>query len=235
MFRSIIPAMRTHQRIVIAHHLILTLYGHWPPNDPRGSGSLDFHDDKFAALGPIHRGRRPAHLQPSRPELRAFHQQVEPLLNFPIIWLDHATRQVVADAFAQVVRCEKYTCYACAVLRNHAHLVIRRHRDDYQTMVAKLTAAAAEALRAFAALQLAPDHPVFSQRPYSTYCYTPEDVRERIDYVLRNPAKEGLAPQQWRGDFVLPYDDWPFHKRAREIRGRESGGGGADPEVMISG
>ncbi len=28
---------------VIAHHLIWTLYGHWLPNDLRGSGSTEFH------------------------------------------------------------------------------------------------------------------------------------------------------------------------------------------------
>ena len=42
---------RRTRRQIIAHHLILTLYGHWPPNDLRGSGSEDFYDKKFAPLG----------------------------------------------------------------------------------------------------------------------------------------------------------------------------------------
>ncbi len=197
--------------MVIAHHLVLTLYGHWPPNDPRGSGSGDFYDDKFAPLGPIHHGRKPRHLQPSRDEFRAFHRQVEPLLNFPLIWLNDATRQVLTNAFADTVRCEKYTCYACAILKNHAHLLIRRHRDPYQTMFANLTQAGALALRAFAPLDLEENHPVFSQRPYATYCYTALDIRDRITYIQGNPAKEGLAPQHY--NFVIPYDNWPQHKR----------------------
>ncbi len=202
--------------MVIVHHLILTLYAHWPPNDPRGSGSLEFYDDKFAPLGPIHHGRNPKHLQPSRAELRAFHKQVEPILNFPIFWLDDATRQVLSEAFGEVVRKEKYTCYACAILKNHAHLVVRRHRDDYQTMFAKLSAAGAAALRSYTPLQLAENHPVFSQRPYSAYCYTPVDVRARIDYVNENPEKEGLEPQQF--DFVESYDNWPEHKARARIQ-----------------
>lgn len=32
-------APKTHRRPIIAHHLILHGYGHWFPNDPRGSGS----------------------------------------------------------------------------------------------------------------------------------------------------------------------------------------------------
>jgi REP element-mobilizing transposase RayT len=198
--------MRTHKRIVAAHHLILTLYGNWPPNDPRGSGSHDFYDDKFAPLGPIHHGRKPAHLQPTRDELRAYHKQVAPLLNFPLIWLDDATRQVVADAFERVMHEERYTCWACAILKNHVHLVIRRHHDTYQIMFSKLANAAAEALRSYAPLALAANHPVFSQRPYSSYCYEPADIEERIDYVRGNPEKEGLPPQQY--SFVKPYDGW---------------------------
>jgi len=50
--------MRTHSRIVIGHHLILHGYGHWLPNDPRGSGSEELRQDKLAGLGPIHLGRK---------------------------------------------------------------------------------------------------------------------------------------------------------------------------------
>jgi REP element-mobilizing transposase RayT len=202
---------RTHQRVVIAHHIIITLYGHWPPNDPRGSGSRGFHDDKFAALGPIHNGRRPAHLQPSRAELREYHAHVKPLLNFPIIWLDDATRQVVAEAFADVVRRHRYTCCACAVLKNHAHLLIRRHRDTYQAMFSHLAAAAREAMHSFAPLRLDADHPVISQRPYAAYCYAPNDIRRCIDYIDANPGKEGLPSQ--RHTFVMAYDNWPQRSR----------------------
>lgn len=34
-------SLRTHSRYIIAHHLILHGYGHWLPNDPRGSGSRE--------------------------------------------------------------------------------------------------------------------------------------------------------------------------------------------------
>lgn len=48
---------RTHNRIVIAHHLVMTLYGHWLPNDLRGSGSEELRNPELEELGPIHFGR----------------------------------------------------------------------------------------------------------------------------------------------------------------------------------
>ena len=84
---------RRERTVIIAHHLILTLYGHWAVNDPRGSGSIAFHDSKFESLGPIHHGRMPPELQPSRAQLRGFHRDHESLLNFPLIWMDEAMRQ----------------------------------------------------------------------------------------------------------------------------------------------
>ena len=38
-------------RLVIGYHLIWTAYGHWLPNDPRGSGSVIALDPRIAALG----------------------------------------------------------------------------------------------------------------------------------------------------------------------------------------
>lgn len=200
--------MRTHRRTIIAHHLIITLYGHWPPNDLRGSGSEDFYDDKFAPLGPIHHGRKPAHRQPSRKELREFHSQVKPLLNFPLIRIDDAKRQVVAGAIGEVVRANRYTCYRAAICSNHLHMVIRKHRDDFEVMWRQITEHARTRLVASHPQEISPHHPVFSQRPYAVFLYTIDDLRGRVEYVGGNPMKEGLAEQHV--DFETPYDGWPY-------------------------
>src|SRR3972149_2995973 len=111
---------------IIAHHLIWTLYGHWLANDLRGSGSTELREQKFAPLGPIHEGRKPAHLQPTRDDLRAFYRQAEPLLDFPRFWIDDAKRQAIGREVAEVIAERKYTVWACAILSNPAHPVIRR-------------------------------------------------------------------------------------------------------------
>ena len=57
--------------MIIASHIILTGYGHWLPNDPRGSLSRELREVKFEAMGDVHTGRRK--FQPTREQLRAFH------------------------------------------------------------------------------------------------------------------------------------------------------------------
>lgn len=195
-------SLRTHQRIIIAHHLVLHAYGHWLPNDPRGSGSVELRQEKFADLGPIHTGRKP--VQPSRAELKRFWNKARPRLEYPLLWFDEAKRQALGDAFAEVIRRERYTVWACAVLSNHAHLCIRRHRDDGRTMWQKLAAASQQRLRLFA--DVPADHPIWSERPYVVFLYVPDEVRARVRYIEGNPAKESLPPQ--RLPFVAPYDGW---------------------------
>ena len=193
---------------IIGHHLIWTLYGHWLANDLRGSGSPQLYAAKFVPLGPIRHGRKPAHLQPSRRELREFYQQADPLLNYPKIWLDAVKRQAIGEVFGEVVAKEQYTVWACAVLRNHAHLVIRRHRDDALTIWHRFADATRLRLRQFREIDA--DHPVWSERPYKVFLDTPEAIRSCIAYVERNPEKEGLALQSYA--FVPVYNNWPFHK-----------------------
>ena len=94
---------------IIGHHLIFPLYGHWAPNDLRGSGSIEFYNEKLESLGPIHFGRKPAHEQPSREELREFHRRFKALLKFPVFWINDAKRQALSEAFSEVVRNRGYT------------------------------------------------------------------------------------------------------------------------------
>lgn len=198
-------------RRVIAVHLVFTLYGHWAVNDPRGSGSSDFSDEKFETLGPIHFGRKPREEQPSREELRAFHAKHGELLNFPVFWIDEAKARAIAGAIEETIRERRYTCYACAVCSNHAHVVIRTHRDKSQTIWENFAEAIRARLRVRFSDQISPHHPVISSRPYKVFLYTPEDVWRRIRYVEENPVKEGRPRQHW--EFVAQYDNWPLHRK----------------------
>ncbi len=196
-------------RTTIGHHVILTGYGHWLPNDPRGSGSDDTRKPELRPLGEVHHGRR--RVQPTREKLKSFHKQAEPLLEQNILWFDEPHRQAIGNAFAEVIHEQRYTCWACAILRNHAHLCIRRHRDSGRQMWLRLAEASAARLRLFA--EVPEDHRIWSERPYVVFLYAPEDVRRCITYIERNPQKHNLTPQRW--DFVTPYDNWPLHKRKR--------------------
>jgi len=114
----------------------------------------------------------------------------------------------MGDAFAEMIAQRKYTVWACAILSNHAHMVIRRHRDDALAMWDAIADAATLRLRSFA--DIADDHPIWAARPFKVFLRTPEEVRGRIKYVERNPEKEGLPRPQF--PFVQSYNIWPFHK-----------------------
>ena len=201
--------MRSHSRIVIGHHLILHGYGHWLPNDPRGSGSREVRKEELKELGPAHFGRKK--VQPRRTELREFKREAAPRLEFAPIWFEEAERQAVGQAIGDVVQNVGYTVWACAVLKNHVHLCVRRHRDESVTI---WRAFAEESRKQLCLLAEIPgDHPVWSERPYKVFLYTPEDVERVINYIEENPEKEGLPAQSW--DFITAYDGWP-HRRPKQ-------------------
>jgi REP element-mobilizing transposase RayT len=194
-------------RRVIGIHLQLTGYGHWLPNDPRGSNSEEIRKDELADLGPIRPGRQ--RIQPSRKELKAFYHGANELLEFEPFWFDPAKRQALADAFQQVITDSRYTVWACAICSNHVHLCVRAHRDNAETMWTVLTDAGRKALRTFD--DVPPEHPVWTRSPWKVFLHLPEDVWDRVDYVRKNPMKEGLPEQHW--PFVTPYDNWPLHRK----------------------
>ncbi len=184
---------------VIASHLLLTGYGHWRPNDPRGSGSEVIRQLGLEQLGPIHFGRK--RVQPARAELVSFYREAELQLAHPTIWFDEQMRSVVADAIGQTIRARGWTMYACAIVRNHLLVVVRTHRDKSIEM---LEAIAQSTWAALHDAQLVPtDHPVWANRPYKVYLKTRDAVLGRIDYVERNPEKEGLPRQIY--SFVTPF------------------------------
>jgi len=193
--------------MVIAHHLILTGYGHWLPNDPRGSMSQKVHTSELAKLAAGHFGRR--RTQPSREELKAFYRKAKAVLVYPVIWFESAERQAIAEAFGEVIAAEKLTCYSCAVLSNHAHLLIRKHRLKGEQIVSMLKDSARGRLREKGLVPR--DHPVFSADMFQAFKSDPQAVKACTTYIEGNFAKHNLPPLKY--PFVTPYDNWPFHKK----------------------
>jgi REP-associated tyrosine transposase len=198
--------MPLRRPLIIAHHLIWVLYGHWLPNDPRGSGSAIVYAPELQKLGEAYFGRRPEDEQPTRDELRAFFEEATQRLKYPVFWLDGVKRQSIVDGIVRACSEQGYTLWALAILHNHAHALVRRHRDDYQTIWDNISASTADAMRK-SNMELGIDHPVWGNRPYGVYKDTPESVRACIEYIEGNPRKEGLAEQHY--DFVQAYDGWP--------------------------
>lgn len=193
--------------MVLAYHLVWTAYGWWLPNDPRGSMSHEIRNDVLRELGEIHYGRKK--LQPASRDIRAFYERAKELLQHALLTFTIEELAAVADAFAGVISTNRYTCYAAAVMPDHVHLVIRKHRDQAEDMISRSHAASREAIRLLGQRQ--PDHPVWGGPGWKVFLDSPDDITRTIHYVRDNPLKAGRAAQSW--DFVAPYDGWPFHRR----------------------
>jgi REP element-mobilizing transposase RayT len=195
--------------MVIAHHIILTGYGHWLPNDPRGSLSKSVSAGKLYPLGRIHHGRQAR--QPTRDELRAFRGRAQSCLEYEVLWFDGPRRDLIARAFGEVIESRGYTCFACAIMPNHAHLIIRRHRDKAETMIGELMKPSARALCETQGLPVS--HPIWSGDRYKKFLDSAEAVESCVKYVEANPGKSGLPPQ--RHGFVRPYrGEWSGRRRS---------------------
>ncbi|HZZ27179.1 MAG TPA: hypothetical protein VFE46_04155 [Pirellulales bacterium] len=201
--------------MVVAHHLIWTAYGTWLPNDPRGSGSHTVAAPLLAELGELHYGRK--QVQPAGREIREFYQHAEERLLFDVIRFDSEQIQMVADGLADAMHEFGYTCYACAIMPDHVHLVIRKHKHLAENMIDNLQESTRvwfiDRLRFSKPRVIGPDHPLWTLGGWKRYFDSPQQVRRVIRYVEHNPVVIGLPPQHW--PFVKPYDNWPFHKRTR--------------------
>ncbi len=192
---------------VLAHHLIWTGYGHWLPNDPRGSGSHAIFKEELKQLGAVHFGRK--NIQPRRSEGRAFYEQADHLLQHPRIEFTDVMISEIGQSFGETIRRFNYTCYACAILPDHCHLVIRAHRDPAERMIDELQKFSR--FKLFGLKLLPDDHPVWIEGGWKVFLGTTDQIRGRIRYVELNPIKAGRPAQRW--DFVTTYDGWPNRQK----------------------
>jgi REP element-mobilizing transposase RayT len=194
--------------VVIAYHLIWTAYGTWLPNDPRGSGSTSVHSRLLAELGELHFGRRK--IQPAFRQVREFYNQAEPRLRFPVIRYDDAHRKLIAAGIGDALAEHRYTCYACAIMSDHVHLLIRKHRHVAENMIENTQSATR--LRLSPSPTIPANHPIWTDGGWKVFLDSPDRIRAVIRYIEQNPVKAKSPPQTW--PFVMSYNGWPFaHKQ----------------------
>ena len=193
---------------VRAYHLIVTTYGFWLPNDPRGSwsdfvrswelfrfGTATTTGERRSLAGDPHDAatRREAKTALARPPVR------------------FTGRQALAIAKGVKTYVAKSGCriHACSIMPEHAHFVVQRHRYAIEQV--------ANLLKGGATRQLAADglHPFDSDRyrdgtrptPWARKCWKcfltgDAQIERAVKYVQDNPVKEGKRRQNW--SFVTP-------------------------------
>lgn len=195
--------------MVIGYHLVFTAYGWWLPNDPRGSSSHEIRNDIIVKLGDLHHGRK--RIQPNSAEIRAFYERARNVLKHELRTFDERERALIACSFARTIRLRGYTCYACAIMPDHMHILIRKHCDKAEQMIAHLQQDSRAEL--IAAGTYPPNHPVWGGPGWKVFLETADDIERTIRYIERNPLTYNMPTQQH--DFVDVYDGWDLRTAAR--------------------
>jgi REP element-mobilizing transposase RayT len=196
---------------MIALHLVIGAYGFWPPNDPRGSGSKSVRAQHlYDAGGPAttlaSRRRSVAHVQHDIGKRVA----IKDALKFPPVRFSGVQARAVGRGIADIAAKIDLTVHAFAIMPDHMHLVVARHRLDGDELTACLKRAGTRGLNNENLHPLAEFRRPNGTTPtpwgghgWKVFLDTPDQVRQRIRYVEGNPEAAGLPRQRWA--FVVPF------------------------------
>lgn len=195
--------------MVRAYHLIMCAYGFWLPNDPRGSWSTEVHAPHLRRFGPATKTDTRRSVA-SVAHDRALRIEAKKSLKYPPVRLNGEQARAIARGFAEISHTLSLTVWACAILPDHVHLVTKRHALSIEAVAGHLKRAATR--------QLVREgiHPQtgrsdsrgrtpspWAEDAWPVFLNSDADIRDRIEYVNRNPIKAGLKPQHWH--FVQPH------------------------------
>jgi REP element-mobilizing transposase RayT len=195
--------------MVLGYHVIFGMYGFWLPNDPRGSWS------DFVGAWELFRYGRATKTLARRSVAAKRHDSALRLaakssLKQAAVQFTSDQARAVGDGFADYARRSEVVIWACAILPDHVHLVLGRHRLKAEQLVIQLKGAATRELverglhpfanRRSEAGRL---HKCFARGEWKVFLDCDADIRRAIYYVEGNPMKEGQPPQRW--EFVTSY------------------------------
>lgn len=191
--------------MVRAYHLILTCYGFWLPNDPRGSWSGFVRSFELYCVGgqatKVHTKQSVAsHGHNHHARLRAKQALQRP----PVIFTGRQAR-AVTRGFGDYAQSNGRRVYACSVMPDHAHLVIERDDKPIETVATQLKARATyflnqEDLHPFAGkMRSGGRAPTpWARKCWSVFLRTNRQIQHTIKYVEQNPIRAGQKPQRYR-------------------------------------
>ncbi len=195
--------------MILGSHVILSVYGFWLPNDPRGSWSDFVGSWELFRFGPATTTDRRESLA-HRPHDRGLRRAAKQALKYPAVQFTGLQARAVGRGFGHSIRRGGVTVWAWAILPEHVHLVIARHRCSVEVITNQLKGVATAALLAEGLHPLArwtqPDGRVpkcWARGLWKVFLDSPEAVQRAIRYVEDNPTKEGKPPQRW--SFVQPF------------------------------
>jgi len=188
--------------MVIGYHVILSCYGFWLPNDPRGSWS------DFVGKWELYKFGGAATKTDSRKSVAGVSRdatarlKAKTLLKYPPLRLTGKQAIAVAHGFDAAVRESGMAIFSCAILPEHVHLVIGKHEYPVERVAAELKARANKRMRSECGWPVG--RPMWANGFWKVFLNNPEGMIRAIKYVNANPIKEGNKLQHW--DFVTAYN-----------------------------
>jgi REP element-mobilizing transposase RayT len=184
-------------------HVILSTYGFWLPNDPRGSWSdwiRNWELLRFGGATKVDTRQSVAGVQHDK----ALRLMAKKSLAFPEVFFTGKQAQAIGLGFRDVVEETGYQIYACSIMPQHVHLVIGPSARSIARIVGHLKGRATQKLNELNLHPLAKytqaDGTVpspWGRNCWKVFIYTEQHLREAIQYVQDNPLKEGKRRQSW--------------------------------------
>src|SRR3990172_10959289 len=113
--------------MIHGYHVIMGMYGFWLPNDPRGSWS------EFVGAWELLRFGHATKTETRRSVASASHDSEARLaakqaLKYPAVCFNGIQARAIGRGFEKFATSSGLVVWACAILPDHAHLVVARHR-----------------------------------------------------------------------------------------------------------
>ena len=111
--------------MICAYHVIITTYGFWLPNDPRGSWSDWVRQWDLLTYGKATKVETRQSVA-KRPHDRQNRIEAKKALKYPGVRFSGRQALAVGVGFKRAIAESGYVVHACSILPQHAHLVIAR-------------------------------------------------------------------------------------------------------------
>jgi REP element-mobilizing transposase RayT len=190
---------------VLAFHIVVSTYGFWLPNDPRGSNSARVGTYHLRPFGPA------THTSSTRSVAGAAHDRTARLaakqsLQYDPVRFRGAHLDLVLAGFQEALDATGAGVHAGVIQPDHVHLILPRHHYDIERLVGQMKARASRTLRdAGHFLDPPRTHPDSATRTHdprarpiwgagmrTVFLFAPSDIDRCVRYVLHNPRKHAL-------------------------------------------
>lgn len=184
--------------MILGFHLTWTTYGHWFPNDPRGSWSNEVWNPLLShvrILDVEHQVTEPRSV-PVR-QMRQFVEDAAKVLKSRPVLLSNDEIALVAECFHEILSTTNTLCYGCAILPNHVHLLVGRPECTYERLVNRLKGRSAQRIRECRHLAVVQKQnervPVWTSGYWVRYVDTETQFGITAEYIKKNAPDQAWS------------------------------------------